>query len=162
MTRYIFTAVTCVAIGFASAFAMKPSTTQKTGDQPMRLGNFSVSLAVKDLAASRAFYEKLGFRVVFGKPAQNFLILQNETSTIGIFQGMFDKNILTFNPGWDRNMKTLPDFDDVREIQRTLQSRDIKPTTTVDAAGTAPAGITLVDPDGNQILIDQHVPKPGK
>lgn len=128
----------------------------------MELGNFSVSLAVKDLEASRAFYEKLGFRVVFGKPAQKFLILQNETSTIGIFQGMFDKNVLTFNPGWDRNMKTLPHFDDVRDIQRTLESRGLKLTTKTDEASTAPAGITLMDPDGNQILIDQHVPKPGK
>lgn len=128
----------------------------------MELGNFSVSLAVKDLEASRAFYEKLGFRVVFGKPAQHFLILQNETNTIGIFQGMFDKNILTFNPGWDRNMKTLPDFDDVRDIQRTLESRDLKLATKADMATTGPASLTLFDPDGNQIVIDQHVPAPRK
>jgi len=83
----------------------------------MRLGNFSVSLAVKDLGASRAFYEKLNFRVIGGNAAQNWLILQNETSTIGLFQGMFDKNILTFNPGWDRTCATLPDYDDVRDIQ---------------------------------------------
>ena len=90
----------------------------------MRLGNFSVSLAVKDLAASREFYEKLGFRVIGGN-GRNFSILQNETSTIGLFQGMFDKNILTFNPGWDRTCATLPDYDDVRDIQRTLTSRGL-------------------------------------
>jgi catechol 2,3-dioxygenase-like lactoylglutathione lyase family enzyme len=162
MTRYIIGALACGAIGFASAFAMKPSTTQKSADQPLRLGNFSVSLAVKDLAASRAFYEKLGFHIVFGKPAQHLLILQNDTSTIGLFQGMFDKNILTFNPGWDRNMKTLPDFDDVRDIQRTLESHGLKLATKVDETGTGPAGITLYDPDGNQVLVDQHVPKPSK
>ena len=128
----------------------------------MELGNFSVSLAVKDLAASRAFYEKLGFRVVFGSPAQSFLILQNDTATIGLFQGMFDKNILTFNPGWDRTMKTLPEFQDVREIQRMLEGRGIKLTTKADEATTGPASLALSDPDGNQILIDQHVPAPRK
>jgi catechol 2,3-dioxygenase-like lactoylglutathione lyase family enzyme len=149
----------CVFVGFVSAHATKPST-QTTGAKPMRLGNFSVSLAVKNLQASRTFYEKLGFRVVFGKPAQHFLILQNETSTIGIFQGMFDKNILTFNPGWDRNMKTLSEFDDVREIQRRLVSQNIKLATAADEATTGPASITMYDPDGNQIVIDQHVPAP--
>jgi catechol 2,3-dioxygenase-like lactoylglutathione lyase family enzyme len=127
----------------------------------MRLGNFSVSLAVKDLGASRAFYAKLGFRAVGGN-AKNFLILQNETSTIGLFQGMFDKNILTFNPGWDRNCATLPDFDDVRDIQRTLRSRGLTLATWADESPTGPASLVLFDPDGNQILIDQHVPKPGK
>ena len=128
----------------------------------MELGNFSVSLAVKDLAASRAFYEKLGFRVVFGSEPAHFLILQNETATIGIFQGMFEKNILTFNPGWDRKTATLPEFQDVREIQRTLEGRGIKLTTKADESTTGPASLTLVDPDGNQILIDQHVPAPRK
>jgi catechol 2,3-dioxygenase-like lactoylglutathione lyase family enzyme len=125
----------------------------------MRLGNFSVSLAVKDLAASRAFYEKLDFKVVGGN-GKNWSILQNETATIGLFQGMFDKNILTFNPGWDRACNTLPDFDDVREIQRTLESRGITLASKADEATTGPATIVLCDPDGNQILIDQHVPKP--
>ena len=127
----------------------------------MRLGNFSVSLAVKDLAASRAFYEKLGFRVVGGN-GRNLSILQNETGTIGLFQGMFDKNILTFNPGWDRNMATLPEYDDVRDIQRTLTSRGIALATKADESGSGPASIVLFDPDGNQILIDQHVPSPRK
>ena len=127
----------------------------------MRLGNFSVSLAVKDLAASREFYENLGFHVVGGN-GRNFSILQNETCTIGLFQGMFDKNILTFNPGWDRVCATLPDFDDIREIQRTLTSRDIALTTRADESTAGPASIVLIDPDGNQILIDQHVPSPRK
>ena len=128
----------------------------------MNLGNFSVSLAVKDLAASRAFYEKLGLRVVFGSPEQSFLILQNDTATIGLFQGMFDKNILTFNPGWDRSANPLPDFPDVREIQRTLEDRGLKLATRADESSTGPGSLTLFDPDGNQILIDQHVPKPRK
>ena len=127
----------------------------------MRLGNFSVSLAVKDLGASRAFYEKLGFRVIGGNPAR-FLILQNETSTIGLFQGMFDKNILTFNPGWDRNSATLPEFDDVRDLQRTLKSRGLMLSTSADESSTGPASFTLSDPDGNMILVDQHIPKPSK
>lgn len=128
----------------------------------MELGNFSVSLAVKDLATSRAFYEKLGFRVVFGNPAQNFLILQNDTATIGIFQGMLEKNILTFNPGWDRTAAALTAFQDVREIQRTLEARGIKLATKADESSTGPASVTLFDPDGNQILLDQHVPAPRK
>lgn len=128
----------------------------------MELGNFSVSLAVKDLAASRAFYEKLGFHVVFGKPEMRFLILQNQTATIGLFQGMFEKNVLTFNPGWDRTMKTLDAFDDVRAIQQKLTEQGVKLATTAEPAGTGPASITLFDPDGNQIIIDQHVPRPAK
>ena len=128
----------------------------------MQLGNFSVSLAVKDIGASRAFYEKLGFRVFGGDQSQNWLILQNETSTIGLFQGMFDKNILTFNPGWDRNGGTLPAFDDVRVIQQTLKSRGLAIATEADEATSGPASIMVIDPDGNQILIDQHVPSPKK
>jgi catechol 2,3-dioxygenase-like lactoylglutathione lyase family enzyme len=125
----------------------------------MRLGNFSVSLAVKDLAVSRAFYEKLGLRVVAGD-GNNYSILQNDTSTIGLFQGMFDKNILTFNPGWDRTCATLPEFDDVRDIQRTLLGRGLTLATKADESTTGPASCVLVDPDGNQIYIDQHVPSP--
>lgn len=127
----------------------------------MQLGNFSVSLAVKDLAASRAFYEKLGLRKVFGD-GKRFVILQNDTATIGLFHGMFEKNILTFNPGWDRTMATLPEFDDVREIQRKLEGEGLKLATKADESGTGPASCTLFDPDGNQIVIDQHVPAPKK
>jgi catechol 2,3-dioxygenase-like lactoylglutathione lyase family enzyme len=125
----------------------------------MRLGNFSVSLAVKDLTASREFYEKLDFRVIGGN-GRNFSIVQNETGTIGLFQGIFDKNILTFNPGWDRACATLPDYDDVRDIQRTLTSRGLELATKADESTTGPASLALFDPDGNQILIDQHVPSP--
>ena len=128
----------------------------------MRLGNFSVSLAVKDLAKSREFYENLGFRAVGGDPSQNWLILQNETATIGLFQGMFDKNILTFNPGWDRNSSTLPDFDDVRDIQRALKDQGIRLESEADESTSGPASLMLIDPDGNPILIDQHVPRPGR
>ncbi|HYC78076.1 MAG TPA: VOC family protein [Planctomycetota bacterium] len=128
----------------------------------MRLGNFSVSLAVKDLAASRAFYEKLGFRAIAGDPKRNWLILQNDASTIGLFQGMLERNTLTFNPGWDRSAATLPEFDDVRDIQRALKSRGLVPTLAADESTTGPASLMLVDPDGNPILLDQHVPRPAK
>jgi catechol 2,3-dioxygenase-like lactoylglutathione lyase family enzyme len=135
---------------------------QASGDAPMRLGNFSVSLAVKDIAASRAFYEKLGFRVFMGDQAKNWLILQNDTCTIGLFQGMFSKNTLTFNPGWDRKAETLQDFDDVRAIQRTLRSRGLALAPEANEATTGPASLMVIDPDGNPILIDQHVPSPKK
>ena len=125
----------------------------------MRLGNFSVSLAVKDLGASRAFYEALGFQAIGGN-GKNWLILQNDSSTIGLFQGMFDKNVLTFNPGWDRSCNTLPDFDDVRHILQTLKERGLSLTTSADEASSGPASLMLLDPDGNAILIDQHVPRP--
>lgn len=129
----------------------------------MRLGNFSVSLAVKDIAASRAFYEKLGFKVIGGNQAQNWLILQNQTSTIGLFHGpQFTRNVLTFNPGWDAACNTLTDFDDVREIQRRVKAGGLAMTMSADETSTGPASLMLTDPDGNPILIDQHVPKPVK
>jgi catechol 2,3-dioxygenase-like lactoylglutathione lyase family enzyme len=128
----------------------------------MRLGNFSVSLAVKNLRASREFYEKLGFHAVAGDEKKNLLILQNETSTIGLFQGMFEKNTLTFNPGWDRACNTLPDFDDVRDIQQTLKSRGLTLVAAADETTSGPASLMIIDPDGNPILIDQHVARPHK
>ena len=143
-------------------YAAKAGDGDKKGDAQLRLGNFSVSLNVKDIAASRAFYEKLDFKVVGGDQAKKWLVLQNETATIGLFQGMFEKNSLTFNPGWDRTKATLPDFDDVREIQRTLVSKGLTLATKADESGTGPAFLTLLDPDGNPILIDQHVPAPKK
>ena len=143
-------------------YAAKAGDNQKKGDAQLRLGKFSVSLTVKDIAASRAFYEKLGFKVSGGDQAQKWLVLQNETATIGLFQGMFEKNLLTFNPGWDRSNKTLPDFDDVREIQRTLVSKGLTLATKADESSTGPASLMLLDPDGNPILIDQHVPAPKK
>ena len=126
----------------------------------MPLGAFSVSLAVKDLAASKAFYEKLGFRQVFGNPAQKWVIMQNETATIGLFQGMFERNTLTFNPGWDRSGGTLAEFDDVRDIQKALKEKGLTLKTTADEASNGPASLMLLDPDGNPVLLDQHVPKP--
>lgn len=133
-----------------------------TGEKQMKLGNFSVSLAVKDLGKSRDFYEKLGFRKVGGDAAHNYLIMQNESSTIGLFQGMFEGNILTYNPGWDRTCATLPEFDDVRAIQKMLKAKGLALSTEADESGTGPASLTLTDPDGNVILIDQHVPAPKK
>jgi catechol 2,3-dioxygenase-like lactoylglutathione lyase family enzyme len=153
----------CFLGGWAASQATKPATTHATGDAPMRLGNFSVSLAVKDLNASRAFYEKLGFNEKAGSgDGKTWLILQNETCTIGLFQGMFPRNMLTFNPGWDRNKNILPDFDDVRDIQKTLKSRGLVPEPAADESTTGPAYLMLADPDGNPILIDQHVPSPTK
>lgn len=128
----------------------------------MQLGNFSVSLTVKDLAASQAFYEKLGFKAKPGTGGKNWVILQNETATIGLFQGMFPKNTLTFNPGWDRNSATLAEFDDVRDIQKVLMSRGLKPEPVADEASTGPAYLMVIDPDGNPVLVDQHVPRPKK
>lgn len=127
----------------------------------MRLGNFSISLAVKDIHASRAFYEKLGFQVVGGVIEKNWLVLKNETCKIGLFQGMFDTNTLTFNPGWDHERNTPPEFDDVREIQKSLKSQGLTLLNEADESSTGPAHLFLMDPDGNPILIDQHVPAPG-
>jgi len=128
----------------------------------MRLGNYSVSLAVEALAVSRAFYEKLGFRVFAGDAAQNWLILQNGASTVALFQGMFEKNMLTFDPGWDSSARTLTDFDDVRDIQRDLEKRGLTLATRADDSTSGPASLMVVDPDGNPILLDQHVARPAK
>jgi catechol 2,3-dioxygenase-like lactoylglutathione lyase family enzyme len=122
----------------------------------MDLGAFSVSLAVKDLAASRAFYEKLGFEVAGGNPDQNWLILRNRGHVLGLFQGMFDQNMLTFNPGWDQRAKEVDTFTDVREIQRQLKKHGLVLASEVDDSTTGPASLVLTDPDGNRILIDQH------
>jgi catechol 2,3-dioxygenase-like lactoylglutathione lyase family enzyme len=123
----------------------------------MDLGNFSVSLNVKDLEASRAFYAKLGFDPVAGDASQNWLIMQNPgRTTIGLFQGMFDRNTLTFNPGWTSDMQDLDTFTDVREIQRTLKDGGLDLQLTADESTTGPASLMLADPDGNPILIDQH------
>jgi len=123
----------------------------------MKLGTFSISLAVKDIAVSRAFYEKLGFEKVGGDPRENWLILRNGETTIGLFQGMFERNILTFNPGWTSQAETLKEFEDVREIQQSLKAKGLALTSEADESTTGPASLTLIDPDGNPILIDQHV-----
>jgi catechol 2,3-dioxygenase-like lactoylglutathione lyase family enzyme len=126
------------------------------------LGSFSLSLAVKDLPASQAFYEKLGFIQVMGDPTQNWLILRNGTITIGLFQGMFDRNTFTFNPGWTVECETLREFTDVREIQRDLRARGLTLASEADESTTGPTSLMLIDPDGNPILIDQHVDSPPK
>lgn len=123
----------------------------------MDLGNFSISLAVKDINVSKAFYEKLGFTVLMGDMTQNWLILKNGDHVIGLFQGMFKKNILTFNPGWDSNARQLDTFTDVRELQRQLKAKGIEFQSEADESTTGPASFVLLDPDGNPILIDQHV-----
>ena len=123
----------------------------------MQLGAFSVSLAVKDIQASREFYEKLGFEVVGGEQAQNWLILRNSGHTIGLFQGMFEENILTFNPGWDDEAQPLGSFTDIREIQRQLKSKGLQFISEADESTSGPGSFITQDPDGNTILVDQHV-----
>lgn len=123
----------------------------------MKLGAFSISLSVKDIKASKQFYESLGFSVFAGAIEKNYLIMKNEDSLIGLFQGMFTNNILTFNPGWDQNANALDTFDDVREIQRQLKNNGIAVANEVDETTSGPASFVVLDPDGNAILIDQHI-----
>jgi catechol 2,3-dioxygenase-like lactoylglutathione lyase family enzyme len=123
----------------------------------MDLGSFSVSLAVKDLSISQAFYEKLGFEVFGGDASQGWLIMKSPSCVIGLFQGMFEKNILTFNPGWDSSAQPLDSFTDVREIQEKLKAAGIEFASEADETTTGPASFVLLDPDGNPILVDQHV-----
>ena len=123
----------------------------------MQLGAFSVSLAVKDLEASLAFYKKFGFEPFAGDASQNWLILRNGDHVIGLFQGMFEKNILTFNPGWNQDANNLDSFTDIRELQRSLKAQGVELVTEADENTTGPASFTAIDPDGNPILVDQHV-----
>lgn len=123
----------------------------------MKLGAFSVSLSVKDLEISKQFYENLGFSVFAGEKERNYLIMKNEGTIIGLFQGMFENNILTFNPGWDENARKLEQFDDVREIQKVLKQKGVALLSEADESSTGPASFMFLDPDGNTILIDQHV-----
>jgi catechol-2,3-dioxygenase len=123
----------------------------------MDLGVFSISLAVSDLGVSKEFYEKLGFEVFGGDASQNWLILRNGDHVIGLFQGMFEKNILTFNPGWDSNAKELDKYTDVRELQRHLKEQGVEMISEADENSSGPASFMLMDPDGNPILVDQHV-----
>lgn len=122
----------------------------------MKLGAFSISLSVKDLKASKDFYEKLGFMAFAGDLSKNYLIMKNENALIGLFQGMFKGNILTFNPGWDENASNIEDFDDIRKIQKALKDKNLQLTSEADENSEGPASLTLTDPDGNAILIDQH------
>ena len=123
----------------------------------MELGAFSISLAVKDLEASRRFYEKLGFTSFAGDPSQNWLIVKNGDHVIGLFQGMFERNIMAFNPGWDGNAQPLAAFTDVRELQRQLKANGVQFVSEADESTSGPASFVVVDPDGNPILVDQHV-----
>lgn len=123
----------------------------------MELGAFSVSLAVKDLAASRAFYEKLGFAAIGGEAEQGWLILDNGGHKIGLFQGMFEKNMLTFNPGWNQDATSKESFTDVRELQKQLKAAGVELKSEADETTTGPASFVVIDPDGNPILVDQHV-----
>jgi len=123
----------------------------------MQLGAFSISLAVKDIKASKDFYEKFGFQVFHGDITQNWLILKNDDTTIGLFQGMFENNILTFNPGWDSDANELEKFTDIRQLQGQLRELGLKFENEADEDTTGPASFVVVDPDGNSILVDQHV-----
>ena len=123
----------------------------------MDLGNFSVSLAVKDIQTSKEFYEKLGFKEFGGDISQNWQIMKNGSCVIGLFQGMFENNILTFNPGWDENASQLESFTDVRDLQKNLRSKGINFEAEADETSSGPASFIIVDPDGNPILVDQHV-----
>jgi lactoylglutathione lyase len=154
--------VPLLVVALVTAALMHESSAEPEENKEMKLGNFSVSLAVKDINKSKAFYEKLGFKVVSGQIKQNWIVLQNETTTVGLFQGMFEKNLMTFNPGWNHKKETPKDFMDVRKIQAQLEKNGIKPTTRADPASTGPASFVVADPDGNTILFDQHVPAPGK
>jgi len=160
MSRFIAAVLACVLSGCSAA--QKDSSVPPVAEPNMSLGNFSVSLAVKDIAASRLFYETLGFKAVAGDQKQNWLVLSNGDARIGIFQGMFDRNMLTFNPGWDSEKNTLAEFDDVRDIQRRLKASGLTLTVEADESTTGPAYLMLTDPDGNPILIDQHVDRPGE
>jgi lactoylglutathione lyase len=128
-----------------------------TRGEDMELGAFSISLAVKDIEASRAFYEKFGFKPFAGNAAQRWLILKNGPHVIGLFQGMFEKNMLTFNPGWDQSATKLETFADVRDLQRALKGQGVRLMTEADETSTGPASFIAIDPDGNPILVDQHV-----
>lgn len=124
----------------------------------MKLGAFSISLAVKDIKASKAFYEGLGFSVFAGDIEKNYLIMKNESTLIGLFQGMFENNILTFNPGWDQDANTLKNYNDVREIQEHLKSKDVIFASEIESdSDSGPASFVVLDPDGNAILVDQHI-----
>lgn len=152
----LLTSVFALGIYSVRNTARKENTMDK-----LKWGAFSISLAVKDINASMAFYEKLDFKKVGGNIDQNWVIMQNETTTIGLFQGLFDDNILTFNPGWNHKQQTLDGFQDVRDLQAALAAKGIQPVTKADPATSGPASFVIADPDGNMILVDQHVDRPG-
>jgi catechol 2,3-dioxygenase-like lactoylglutathione lyase family enzyme len=158
---------TLLTIGLAASFVLglyinpiiakqRSNDAIEQKEKNMKLGAFSISLSVKDIKASKQFYENLGFTVFGGALEKNYLIMKNENSLIGLFQGMFQGNILTFNPGWDENAKNIEKFDDVREIQRQLKSKGFKIDNEADEKTSGPASFMITDPDGNVVLIDQH------
>lgn len=151
--------ISCLIALAAVAFVPFSSAQES---KPMELGNFSVSLAVKDIKASLAFYEKLGFKPVGGKLEQNWIVLQNGSTKIGLFQGMFSKNLMTFNPGWSQDRMALERFQDVRELQRAFRARGVAMAVEADETTQGPAHFVVTDPDGNELLFDQHVPSPKK
>jgi catechol 2,3-dioxygenase-like lactoylglutathione lyase family enzyme len=160
MTKLGF-ALGVAAIAGAVVVAGSRARADDKKEVAVELGNFSVSLVVKDMTASRAFYEKLGFKAVMGD-GKKWSILQNATCTIGLFQGMLERNTLTFNPGWDRGAKPLEKFQDVRDVQRLLKERGLTLAREADESSKGPASLVVVDPDGNPVLLDQHVPRPAK
>lgn len=139
-----------------SGQTLSPTSTNQEKETNMKLGAFSISLSVRDLEASRQFYENLGFKTFGGGMEQNYLILKNGNALIGLFQGMFEGNILTFNPGWDENAKNVEAFDDVRSIQQQLKAKGVQLISEADETTSGPASLMLKDPDGNLILLDQH------
>lgn len=152
-----------LAAAFCFGFRFNTNSTKQQGnfsnieiEESIKLGVFSLSLSVKDLKVSKQFYEHLGFTVFGGGMDKNYLIMKNENTLIGLFQGMFQGNMLTFNPGWDANAQNIEKFDDIRKIQQYLKSKGIKLTSETDEKSTGPASLTLIDPDGNVILMDQH------
>ena len=157
MNAFVRTGALVMVAVLATTTAPDAKTPEK---KLMELGNFSVSLAVRDIKASKAFYEKLDFKEVGGKLEENWIVLQNGSARIGLFQGMFDKNIMTFNPGWSKDKETLKDFQDMRELQRTLKARGLRLSPEADEATEGPAFFMVSDPDGNTLLFDQHVPSP--
>jgi lactoylglutathione lyase len=158
MKALLLAATTTLAACASSANDRVPETPAPPSQ--MDLGAFSISLSVQDLAASRAFYEQLGFTATLGDPTQNWLILRNGQHVIGLFQGLFPRNILTFNPGWTQQATPTDHFLDIREIQQRLHASGLTLDTQADPTSTGPASLLLTDPDGNPILIDQHVPAP--
>jgi lactoylglutathione lyase len=154
--RAAIRAIGASAIPLAAAQSAQ-SPIAKSGGKAMQLGTFSVSLAVRNLEASQKFYEKFGFQSFMGDPAKNWLIMKNRDHVIGLFQGMFEKNILTFNPGWDSNARKLPAFTDVRELQRQVKAQGVKLLLEADESTHGPASFMAADPDGNTLLFDQHV-----
>lgn len=159
ISSMIFTFVMVVLFSSSARYKNQNNNTSLVNNQKqnnMKLGAFSMSLSVKDLNVSKLFYEKLGFETFAGSIEQNYLIMKNENALIGLFQGMFQGNILTFNPGWDENAKNIDNFDDIRTIQKELKKNGIALQTEVDEKTSGPASIVITDPDGNMILLDQH------